>query len=254
MADPVVHLTNGVPDSGTGNITTLGAVVAKQPALGTAGSASADVISVQGVASMTALKVDPSGVTSPVSLTSTTVTGTVAVTESGTWTVQPGNTPNTAPWLAKISDGTNAAAIKAASTAPIATDPALVVAISPNSINANGQVAKSASAPVVPASDWVYNKGTYIALPASTTTTIQSLTGAIGDYLGHIVVFPGTTAAGSIVIKDGATTIATYAGGGGTALLTLTPFTIYIGAVSTVGAWSAVVGGNVTGIAVGRFS
>ena len=32
MADPVVHITNGVPDSGTGNITTLGAVVA---ALGT---------------------------------------------------------------------------------------------------------------------------------------------------------------------------------------------------------------------------
>lgn len=27
------------------------------------------------------------------------ITGTVAVTQSGTWTVQPGNTPNTAPWL-----------------------------------------------------------------------------------------------------------------------------------------------------------
>lgn len=37
--------------------------------------------------------------TQPVSLTSTAVTGTVAVTESGTWTVQPGNTPNTVPWL-----------------------------------------------------------------------------------------------------------------------------------------------------------
>jgi hypothetical protein len=29
----------------------------------------------------------------------TAVTGTVAVTQSGTWTVQPGNTPNTVPWL-----------------------------------------------------------------------------------------------------------------------------------------------------------
>lgn len=46
------------------------ATAAKQPALGTAGTASADVISVQGVASMTALKVDPSGVTSPVSAAS----------------------------------------------------------------------------------------------------------------------------------------------------------------------------------------
>lgn len=56
----------------------------------------------------------------PVTLTSTTITGTVAVTQStspwvvsnsgtfavqaastqsGTWTVQPGNTPNTTPWL-----------------------------------------------------------------------------------------------------------------------------------------------------------
>lgn len=42
------------------------ATAAKQPALGTAGSASADVITVQGIASMTALKVDGSGVTQPV--------------------------------------------------------------------------------------------------------------------------------------------------------------------------------------------
>jgi hypothetical protein len=34
-----------------------------------------------------------------VTLTSTTITGTVAATQSGTWTVQPGNTPNTVPWL-----------------------------------------------------------------------------------------------------------------------------------------------------------
>lgn len=43
------------------------ATEAKQPALGTAGTASADVITVQGIASMTALKVDGSAVTQPVS-------------------------------------------------------------------------------------------------------------------------------------------------------------------------------------------
>lgn len=48
---------------------------AKQPALGTAGTASADVITVQGIASMTALKVDGSAVVQPVS-------GTVAVSNS----------------------------------------------------------------------------------------------------------------------------------------------------------------------------
>lgn len=43
---------------------------AKQPALGTAGTSSSDVISVQGIASMTALKVDGSAVTQPVSAAS----------------------------------------------------------------------------------------------------------------------------------------------------------------------------------------
>jgi hypothetical protein len=43
---------------------------AKQPALGTAGSPASDVITVQGVASMTALKVDGSAVTQPVSAAS----------------------------------------------------------------------------------------------------------------------------------------------------------------------------------------
>lgn len=64
--------------SGTISLPTGAATVAKQPALGTAGSASSDVISVQGIASMTALKVDGSGVTQPVS-------GTVAATQSGAW-------------------------------------------------------------------------------------------------------------------------------------------------------------------------
>lgn len=72
-----------------------------------------------------ALRTDSSSSTQPVS-------GTVAATQSGTWTIQPGNTPNTTPWLTRPSDGTNSANIKAASTAAIATDPALVVAVSPN--------------------------------------------------------------------------------------------------------------------------
>lgn len=53
---------------------------AKQPAIGIAGSASADVITVQGVTSMTALKVDGSGVTQPVSGSLTTVSTVTAVT------------------------------------------------------------------------------------------------------------------------------------------------------------------------------
>ena len=52
------------------------------------------------------LRVDGSGVTQPVS-------GTIAATQSGTWTVQPGNTANTTPWLATISQGGNSANVTA---------------------------------------------------------------------------------------------------------------------------------------------
>ena len=57
------------------------ATSAKQPALGTAGTASSDVLSVQGIASMTALKVDGSAVTQPVSgtITANAGTGTMAI-------------------------------------------------------------------------------------------------------------------------------------------------------------------------------
>jgi hypothetical protein len=44
--------------------------------------------------------------TPAVTLTSTTITGTVAATESGTWTVQPGNTANSTPWLVTQSPAT----------------------------------------------------------------------------------------------------------------------------------------------------
>jgi hypothetical protein len=60
--------TNGLDVDVTRSALPSGAsTAAKQPALGTAGVASADVITVQGVASMTAVKVDGSGVTQPVS-------------------------------------------------------------------------------------------------------------------------------------------------------------------------------------------
>src|SRR5882724_6959587 len=56
-----------------------------------------------------------------------------AVPVSGTVTANQG-TANTAAnaWPAKVTDGTNTAAVKAASTAAAAADPALVVALSPN--------------------------------------------------------------------------------------------------------------------------
>lgn len=53
----------------------------------------------------------------------------VSAVQSGTWNV---NQAIGVAGFGKVTDGTNTAAVKAASTAPVATDPALVVAISPN--------------------------------------------------------------------------------------------------------------------------
>lgn len=58
------------------------------------------------------LRVDGSGVTQPIS-------GTVAATQSGTWTVQPGNTANTTPWLATINQGGNSATVTASNALKI---------------------------------------------------------------------------------------------------------------------------------------
>lgn len=241
-----VTLTNGAGTGGTGTVSTLDNVI------GTAGTASPQVQTVQGIASMTALKVDGSAVTQPVS-------GTVTINAIPTGTNTIGSV--------KVTDGTNTAAVKAASTSPATTDPAIVVGISPNSagiittgtagspsaqvLSVQG-VANGTTIPVTGADQY----GKYNTIAASQTT--QVLTGggggASGDYLAYVTVFPGTAACGAVTILDNATTVGTFAGGGTTALPTLVPFTIQVGAFSSSGAWKITTGANVTCVAVGKFT
>lgn len=54
------------------------------------------------------------------SMPTTTVTGTVAATQNGTWTVQPGNTANTTPWLATIAQGGNSATVSSGGALTVA--------------------------------------------------------------------------------------------------------------------------------------
>jgi hypothetical protein len=42
----------------------------------------------------------------------------IAATQSGTWTVQPGNTPNTSPWLMSVHDGTTKAKVTVVNAQP----------------------------------------------------------------------------------------------------------------------------------------
>ena len=95
---------------------------AKQPSLGVAGTASSDVITVQGIASMVALKVDGSATTQPISGTVTSNIGTTnGLALDATLT---GGSQRT-----RLTDGTTNVSVKAASTLPIASDTALVVSL-----------------------------------------------------------------------------------------------------------------------------
>jgi hypothetical protein len=137
---------------------------AKQPALGAAGTASADVITVQGIASMTAIKTDGSATTQPVSGTVTANAGTNLNTSAlALSATQTDGTQQT-----KITDGTNIAKVTAASTAAAAADKALVVSISPNSI-ASTQANRPATTAL-----------TSVSYSATSTTILAANTSRIG--------------------------------------------------------------------------
>lgn len=138
-------------------------------------------------------------------------------------------------------------AIKAASTAPIATDPALVVAISPNSVNSNGRKTPANSAPVV------LNSQTYATVAASQTAQGLGATGAVGDYLDGILVIPATTSPGNVIVLDNATSVTVFTGGA-TSVGSLVPFFIPVGAVSASGQWKVTTGANVSCVATGNFT
>lgn len=83
-----------------------------------------------------------------------------AVTNAGTFAVQ-------------VNNGSNTAQVKAASTAPLITDPSLVVSLSPNSagIVALGQNLKASSVPVTIASDQNSSPYPFGATPITASTT-----------------------------------------------------------------------------------
>jgi hypothetical protein len=113
-----------------------GSISATNPSVGTPGAAapaSATMVGGTDGTDLRSLLTDATGQLKVLIENSPAVTitsGTVAVTESGAWNV---NQTLGTPGFEAITDGTNGpAAVKAASTAAVATDKALVVAISPN--------------------------------------------------------------------------------------------------------------------------
>lgn len=93
----------------------------------------------------------------------------------------------------------------------------------------------------------------YETVAASQTAQVLGATGATGDYLSHIVIVPGTSTPGTVIILDNATAIYTFAGGAGS-VSDLRSFTVPVGALSVSGAWKITTGANVTVLAVGDFT
>ena len=86
---------------------------------------------------------------------------------------------------------------------------------------------------------------------AASSTNVLGATGATGDDLDYIVVFPTSTTVGAITLKDGTTSMVIFAGGTRSSIV---PFTIPIGLKSKNGAWSLVTLTGATCLAVGNFS
>lgn len=120
----------GAAQSGTWNITDISGTISLPTGAATAAkqdTGNTSLSSIDGkipsnlTVSSTRLLVDGSGVTQPVSGTfwqaTQPVSGTVAATQSGTWTVQPGNTPNTTAWLTRTRDGSDQTVTKAVTAA-----------------------------------------------------------------------------------------------------------------------------------------
>ena len=107
-------------------------------------------------------------------------------------------------WVNKITDGTNTAAVKAASTAPAFVDPALVVTISPNTFNPS-QAGRSKVAQLF--NDYTVTSvstSAYTQLTASTSAAVNKIeifdssgealilaVGGAGSEVDQLYIFPG---------------------------------------------------------------
>src|ERR1017187_8814372 len=105
MADPVVHITNGVPDSGTGNITTLGAVVT---ALGTPIQATGGTVAIVAGSAVTGhVVVDTAPTTAVTIATAPVLVAGAAIVGKFGIDPTPAGTPNGVQVNAALPTGAN---------------------------------------------------------------------------------------------------------------------------------------------------
>ena len=165
------------------------ATAAKQPALGTAGTASTDVLTVQGIASGTALKTDSSATTQPVSGT-VAVSGTVPVSGPATDT-QLRATPLPVSGTVAVS-GTSAVSI---ATAPVLVAGAAII----------GKVGIDQTTPGT----------TNLVALAAGTNAVGKLAANAGVNIGDIITQPRGATPALTNVASSATTVALLASNAG---------------------------------------
>lgn len=287
MADPVVGIVNGVPTSGTGNITTLGQTLVDgaNATIGiTTGAAVTTSIAgtiqgyLRGIVSLlvSGITVASHAVTNAgtfaVQVSSTVST---AVTNAGTFAVQATLTAGalvlgkvgidqttdltTNKVRAFIHDGTTALPILAASSGPpAATVPAIPVSIRDVNANLSDGSAQTttghAGAPVVGIDPY----SQYETVAASASAQVMGATGAQYDYIAGVLIIPATTAAGAVSITDGnGSAITIFVGGGTTPLSDTRSFIVPLGLHALAGTtpgWKITTGTNVSAIGIGKFT
>jgi hypothetical protein len=228
------------------------ATAAKQPAIGTAGTAAADVLSVQGVAGATAVKTDGSAVTQPVSAAALPLPASAS--QDGTdasGVTPPAGAVGIRGWLSSIWKQLAWGQATMASSLPVA------VASNQSAIPVSGPIALSSGAAVI---------GHVIADTGSTTavTALPSIP-AGGNVIGHVIADSGSTTAvtslpaipagtnviGHVVADSGSTTAVTSLPSlvAGTAVIGATlpstgTITDHSGTITTGGTAQQAVGAN----------
>jgi hypothetical protein len=171
------------------------ATAAKQPAPGTAGTASADVITVQGIASMTALKVDGSAVTQPVS-------GTVGITANSSVNVAQIAGTTTATGNGTASAGCQRVTIASDNTAvPVADAPVtsggLSVSRAVSAASNNATSAKASAGQVYAVTAFNTNAAPrYLKIYNKATAPAPATDAAL---LVAVFMIPGNTAGAGVV-------------------------------------------------------
>lgn len=263
MADLTsVGVTSGVPSSGTGTVATINQLIAVGSPISNGSTTTPVIVNISGASSvvtssMSALNVALSPNSAAITISSGTIT-TVGSISSGTLA-------SLSSGSVVISNGANQAQVLAGSSTITSTMAGLVAVLSPNSagIITTGTVGAPSSvylsvqgasnASPIPAAD---PYGAYTVVGASLTQqSLGSSAGRVGDYLAYVTVFPTIAASGPVTIFDStAVTIGSYAGGATTALPSLVPFRIDIGAFSVSSGWKVTTSSNISALGVGKFT